>query len=100
MDAPFSSGPAASTFVGVPFAPIHTPSGWANLSLASERIVIHCGPGVISMPGPSWLLSAVRKGPAPLNSLVGRRVGLDHTPWFGVPPRITCETLAAPPPAT
>jgi hypothetical protein len=98
FSAPFSSGPAAVTFVGVPFAPIQTPSGCANLSLASERIVIHFGPGVISMPGPPWLFSAVRNGPAPLNSLIGMNAGLAQTPWLGVPPRIACETFFAPPP--
>ena len=98
FSAPLSSGPSKPTFVGVPLAPIHRPSGCAYLSLLSERIVIHFGPGVISMPGPPWLFSRFSKGPAPLNSLFGRNFGFDHTPWFGVPPRMACDTLAAPPP--
>ena len=63
FSAPFSSGPSNVTFVGVPLAPIHTPSGCANLSLLSERIVIHFGPGVISMPGAA-LVVQLRSGRA------------------------------------
>ena len=78
--------------------PIQVPIVWANLSLSAERIVIQRGPGVISRPAAPWLLSAVRNGPAPLKSLPGRTAASAHTPWFGVPPSTTCETLAAPPP--
>ena len=98
FSAPFSAGPSKLTFVGVPRAPIQTPSGCAYLSLLSERIVSHATPGVTSLPaGPCGALSLRRNGPAPLNSLPGRKPGFDHTPWFGVPPRTACETTAAPP---
>ena len=50
FSAPFSAGPSKLTFVGVPRAPIQTPSGCAYLSLLSERIVIHATPGVTSLP--------------------------------------------------
>ena len=79
--------------------PIHSPSGWANLSFMSERIVIHLKPGVTSSPfGPLGLFRPARKAPAPLNSPFGRTAISAHTPWFGVPPRMAWETFTAPPP--
>ncbi len=98
FSAPFSAGPSKLTFVGVPRAPIQTPSGCAYLSLLSERIVIHATPGVTSLPvALCGALSLTRNGPAPLNSLPGRKPGFDHTPWLGTPPRTACETTEAPP---
>ena len=97
--APFSAGPSALTLVAMPRWLIHTPSGCANLSLLSERSVIHNTPGVTSSPlGPLGALSALRNGPAPLNSLPRRKPGNAQTPWFGVPPRMACDTVPAPPP--
>ena len=99
FSAPFNAGPLASIPVGVPRRPIHTPSGWENLSFASERIVSQRTPGSTSSPdAPRGTFRATRNGPAPLNSLFGRNVGSIQTPWFGTPPSTACETSAAPPP--
>ena len=99
FSAPLSSGPAAVTLVGLPFCPIHTPSGCANLSLLSERIVIQrTGPLTSSPAAFLGAFSPVRKGPVPENSLPSRKPGMAHTPWFGVPPRMAWLTVWLPPP--
>ena len=95
--APLSAGPSKLTWVGLPLAPIHTPSGCANLSLLSERIVSHFTPGVTSSPfGPFGAFNATRNGLRPLNSLFGRNVLSAHTPWLGVPPSTAIDTLVEP----
>ena len=81
----------------MPGAPIQRPSGWAYLSLSSERSVIQRGPGVTSLPSGPGALSAARKGPRPLNSLPGRS-SLAQMPWLGVAPSTATATRCAPPP--
>jgi len=99
FSAPFSAGPSKPTFVAVPLRPIQAPSGWANLSLLSERMVSQRTPGVTSLPSaPCGALSPRRNGPAPLNSLFGANAGSFQTPWLGTPPSTACETVPAPPP--
>src|SRR4051812_45934958 len=98
--APLSSGPAYVTPVSTPRLPIHRPSGCAYLSFLSERIVIHfTGPDTSSPFAFLGLLSAVRMGPWPANSLLSERPSMctAHTPWFGEPLRTAWLTDAAPP---
>ena len=97
--APLSAGPSKPMFVGLPGEPTHRPSGWANLSLLSERSVSHFTPGVTSSPfGPLGALSCRMKGDSPENSLFSRRPGTAQMPCAGLPPSTTWLVTAAPPP--
>ena len=94
FSAPLSSGPAAVTKVGWPGRPIQTPSGEANLSLWSDRMVSQrVGPSTSSPAALRGRFNPLRKGPVPENSLPSRKPGIAHTPWLGVPPRMAWLTV-------